>query len=226
MNDSESKVLRKKPGILKLAKASQFNSWYRIVFLFLVLLGTIYAAFNSISFTYDRIKRAKEISNYCKIANEEVSRCYEVRNKLQEGGHLWLLIKDTKTGASRTVDVKPHTFMSKEKGDHVWFKYTKKELGEAGVEPKNVAPTEIWGNVIALVLALFISGYILYEDGSYLTDRKERRYNEAFKDKGYEIIPNFEMVNREMKKYFFIAPILVSGIVGFVDLVVTIIIEV
>lgn len=227
MNDSESKVSRKKPGIFKLAKASQYNSWWRIITLFVILLGATYIAVDSYLQVFDRLKRVNEIKTYCKTADEQVSRCYEVQNKLQEGGHLWLLIKDTRTGVTKTIDVNAHTFMSKEKGDKVWFSFTKSDLGEAGTRPKNLEPIEIWWDVIAFLIVLSIAGCILFEESTYDTRRKANRYEETFKDKGYEIIPSFEyIVNPNMKKYFFKIPLLVLAIVGLSDLIITIIIEI
>ena len=227
MNDSESKVSRKKPGIFKLAKASQYNSWWRIITLFVILLGATYTAVDSYLQVFDRLKRVDEIKTYCKTAEEKVSRCYEVRNKLQEGGHLWLLIKDTRTGVTKTIDVNAHTFMSKEKGDKVWFSFTKSDLGEAGTRPKNLEPIEVWWDVIALLVVLFIAGCILFEESTYDTGRKENRYEETFEGKGYENVPSFEyVVNPNMKKYFFKIPLLVLVIVGLSDLIITIIIEI
>ena len=227
MNDSESKVSRKKPGIFKLAKASQYNSWWRIITLFVILLGATYTAVDSYLQVFDRLKRVDEIKTYRKTAEEKVSRCYEVRNKLQEGGHLWLLVKDTKTGVTKTIDVNAHTFMSKEKGDKVWFSYSKRDLGEAGPVPKNIEPIEVWWDVVALLVILFIAGPILFEESSYDTRGKENRYEKTFKDKGYEIIPSFDyVVNPNMKKYFFKIPLLVLTIIGLSDLIITIIIEV
>lgn len=227
MNDSESKVSRKKPGIFKLAKASQYNSWWRIIILFVILLGATYTAVDSYLQVFDRLKRVNEIKTYCKTAEEQVSRCYEVRNKLQEGGHLWLLVKDTRTGVTKTIDVNAHTFMSKEKGDKVWFSFTKSDLGEAGTRPKNLEPIEVWWDVIAFLVVLFIAGCILFEESSYDTGRKENRYEETFEGKGYENVPSFEyVVNPNMKKYFFKIPLLVLAIVGLSDLIITIIIEI
>lgn len=124
---------KKKLGPFKLR--SEFI-WYGSNFIqyIVFVVITLIFVFGSLPSNIKLWSNLDEVREFDKEWHTEESRKFEVLGKLQEqatkdhSGHLWLYVKEVKTGKKSSIDVTPSVFMEYNKGGYVWFRMTKWEL--------------------------------------------------------------------------------------------------